>query len=66
MTKGEIEFAIRKAFNNFDTWNDVTGVIPKGSGYYYEMQGVISDAVKIGCKIACEGIDTNLDDILNE
>lgn len=66
MTKGEIDFAIRKALNNFDTWNDCTGVISKGNSYYYEMQGVIEDAVRIGSKVACEGIDTNLDDILNK
>ena len=66
MTKGEIDYAIREAFNNFDTWNDVTGVIPKGSSYYYEMQGVISDAVIIGGKIACEGIDTDLSEIIDK
>ena len=61
MTKCEQEFAIRIALNNFDIWNDATGVIPKDSSYYYEMQGVIEDAVKIGCKMACLGIDVGLD-----
>jgi hypothetical protein len=66
MNKGELEYATRIALNNFDIWNDVTGVITKGESYYYEMQGVIEDAVKIGSKVACEGIKTNLDDILNK
>ncbi len=30
MTRGEREFAIRKALNMFDEWNDVTGCFPKG------------------------------------
>lgn len=66
MTKGEVEFAIRKALNNFDEWNDVTGVISKGESYYYEMQGVIEDSVRIGCKVACGGVNTDLNDILNK
>ena len=66
MTKGEQEFAIRIALNNFDTWNDCTGVISKGSSYYYEMQGVIEDAVRIGSKVACKGINTNLSDIIDK
>lgn len=66
MTKGELEFAIRQALNNFDKWNDVVEVIIKGETYYYEMQGVIEDAVRIGSKIACEGINANLDDILDK
>jgi len=66
MTKGEIDYAIRIALNNFDKWNDVTGVISKGSSYYFEMQGVIEDAVRIGSKVACSGIGTDLDEILNK
>ena len=53
MTKGEIEYAIRKAHENFDRWNDVTGFIPKFSGYYYEALAVVEDAVKIGSRVAC-------------
>jgi len=48
MTRGEIDFAIRRALNAFDKWNDVTGVIEKRSSYYYEMQGCIIDAVHCG------------------
>lgn len=66
MTKGEQDYAIRQALNNFDTWNDVTGCFTKGESYYYEMQGVIEDAVKIGSKIACEGIDSDLNEILDK
>lgn len=60
MTKGELEFAIRKALNMFDNWNDVTGALDKGGSWYYECQGCIEDAVKLGAKIACEGINTDL------
>jgi hypothetical protein len=38
----------------------------KGTSYYYEAQGCIEDAVKIGAKIACEGIETDLSDIIQE
>ena len=66
MTKGELEYATRIALNNMDTWNDATGCFPKGTSYYYEMQGVVEDAVKIGSKIACEGINADLSDILDK
>lgn len=66
MSKGELEYAIRQALNSLDNWNDVTGLFPKGSGYYYEIQGVVTDAVKIGAKIACEGMNADLSDILNK
>lgn len=65
MTKGELDYATRQALNNFDQWNDCAGVIEKGTGYYYEIQGVIEDAVKIGSKVACEGINADLSDILD-
>jgi len=48
MTKGEIDDAVRRALNIFDKWNDVAGVVVKGTGYYYELQGVIEDAVRCG------------------
>jgi hypothetical protein len=63
MTKGELEFAIRKALNLFDIWNDVACQFIKGDGYYYEMQSVIEDAVKLGAKIASEGMTTDLSEI---
>ncbi len=66
MNTGEVQYAIRQALNSFDEWNDVTGVVQKGTSYYYELQGVIEDATRIGCKIACEGIDADLSDILGE
>ena len=47
-TKGEVDFAIRRALNLFDKWNDCTGYIPKFCGYYYEVQGLIEDAVHCG------------------
>ena len=51
--------------NSFDKWNDVTGLFQKGETYYYEVQGCIEDAVKIGAKIACEGINTDLSEIID-
>jgi hypothetical protein len=66
MTKGELDYATRQALNNFDSWNDVTGCFFRGSSYYYEIQAVIEDAVRIGAKIACEGIETDLSDILDK
>jgi len=52
MTQGEEDNAIREALNKLDEWNDVTGFVKKHTGYYYELQGVIEDAVKIGIKSA--------------
>lgn len=63
MTRGELEYAVRQALNNLDKWNDITGYLQKGTSYYYEIQGVIEDAVKIGSKIAIEGINADLSDI---
>jgi len=64
MTAGELAYAIRQALNVFDNWNDTTGAIPKGTSWYYECQSCIEDAVKIGAKIACQGINTDLSDIV--
>jgi len=52
MKKGEVESAERRALNLFDKWNDVTGYVPKHSGYYYELQGIIKDAVHCGIQEA--------------
>ena len=52
MTTPELEYAVRKAQENFDRWNDVTGFVPKFAGYYYEILAVIEDAVKIGARVA--------------
>ena len=66
MNKGEVDYAIRLSLNNFDKWNDVTGCFVKGESYYYEIQGVIEDAVRIGSKIACQGYEADLDEIINK
>lgn len=50
MNQGELESAVRRALNLFDQWNDVTGFVPKFTTYYYEMQGVIEDAVHCGAQ----------------
>ena len=66
MTIGELDYAIRKAQNNFDKWNDATGVPSKGCSWYYEILSLIEDAVEIGARVACEGYDADLSDILDE
>jgi len=55
MKKGEIYKAERIALNVFDKWNDCTGVIPDATGYYYEVQDCIIDAVHIGIQMALLG-----------
>lgn len=66
MTKGEIDYAIRQALNNFDEWNDVTGYFNKGTSYYYEIQGVAEDAVRIGSIIACQGLNGDLSEVIDK
>ena len=41
-------------------WNDVAGVVERDTGYYYELQGVVEDAVECGVQAAC-GIMQPLD-----
>ena len=55
MKKGQVEKAERIALNQFDKWNDVTGFIEDDSGYYYELQSLIKDAVHIGIQMAANG-----------
>lgn len=55
MENGKVRDAERKGLNEFDRWNDVTGVIPKHTSTYYELQGVIEDAVHIGIQMALNG-----------
>ena len=59
-TIGERDFAIRRALNLFDKWNDVTGFVPKFTGYYYELQGIIEDAVECGIQVA-NGVELELE-----
>lgn len=47
-TIGVVESANRRALNIFDKWNNITGFVPKHTGYYYEIQGIIEDAVHCG------------------
>lgn len=65
-TRGEIDYAIRRAFNKFDAWNDVTGYVPKFSGYYYEIQAVIVDAVHCGFQRATDQEGPLPSDVGNE
>ncbi|MEK7578764.1 MAG: hypothetical protein AAB456_03565 [Patescibacteria group bacterium] len=61
MKQGQIDSAIRRALNIFDKWNDATGVFQKHTGYYYEIQSVIEDAVHCGAQEAL-GIHKKLKD----
>lgn len=54
MNKGQVEKAERIALNQFDNWNDTVGLFDDDS-YYYEIQGLIKDAVHIGIQMALNG-----------
>jgi hypothetical protein len=55
MQTGMVKTAERKALNLFDKWNDVTGLVQPHTSYYYELQGVIEDAVHVGIQMALNG-----------
>lgn len=60
MTEGQMKDAKRRALNLFDKWNEVTGFVIPGTGYYYEIQGCIEDAVECGAQAAigiCEPLE---------
>jgi hypothetical protein len=50
VTRGELDFAIRRAMNILDQWIDATGVIDPRTSYYYELQSVVEDAVHCGAQ----------------
>ena len=52
MTKGEMESAKRRVLNILDNWVEVTGFVEKHTGYYYELQSVVEDAVHCGAQQA--------------
>lgn len=52
MEIGEIESAERRALNMLDRWLEVAGLVEKHTGYYYELQSVIKDAVHCGIQQA--------------
>jgi len=58
--KGEIEYAVRRAHNIFDYWNEQTGFVGKFTGYYYELLSVIEDAVHCGTQVAV-GVEEKLE-----
>lgn len=60
MTKGQLEYAKRRALNLFDKWNNVAGAVEKHTGWYYEFQSVIEDAVECGAQAAL-GIEEQLE-----
>jgi hypothetical protein len=55
MKTGQVKKAERLALSAFDKWNDVTGLVQEHTGYYYELQAVIEDAVHIGIQMALNG-----------
>lgn len=60
MNNGQMKDAQRRALNILDRWIDDTGFVQKGTGYYYELQGVIEDAVHCGSQGAL-GVHNLLD-----
>lgn len=64
-TIGKEEQAIRLAHNLFDEWLDITGLVAKHTSYYYELQSLLKDAVRIGMARACDD-DKKLKEILIE
>lgn len=50
MTTGELEDAKRRALALFDDWVAVTGFVRSGTCYYYELQGIVEDAVHCGAQ----------------
>lgn len=55
MKKGQVEKAERIALNQFEKWNDVTGFVEEHTGYYYELQALIKEAVHIGIQMSVSG-----------
>lgn len=61
MTQGELDYANFRARRIFEDWNDVTGAFSRGSSLYYELLGVLEDAVHCGAQTAlgiCEPLDS--------
>jgi hypothetical protein len=52
MSEGEIKDAVRRAMNILDVWVEVTGAVQRHAGYYYELQGIVEDAVHCGAQAA--------------
>lgn len=60
MSNGELKDAVRRALNIFEKWNECTGAVDEHSSCYWELQGVIEDAVHCGAQAAC-GVKKKLD-----
>jgi hypothetical protein len=60
MNTGELKNAERRALNILDKWIEATGQIGIGGGYYWELQGIIEDAVACGVQAAL-GVKEKLD-----
>lgn len=52
MNKNQLDYAIRRALNIFDQWNDVTGIFTRDCSAYGEITGIIEDAVHCGAQEA--------------
>ena len=66
MLDHELEYAIRKAQNHFDKWNDKTNAIPRRRDWYQDILNIIEDSVMIGVEIHKTGIDSDFKDILEK
>jgi len=50
--RDRLERAQRTNNRLFDAWNDSTGLFPKNTGYRYEIESLLEDAVQIGYEAA--------------
>ena len=55
MNKAQTEYAVRKAYENLDKWNEITGFVKINSGYYCELLSIIEDSIHIGIQMALKG-----------
>jgi len=44
--------AKERALDTFENWNEITGVLPTHTSYYFEVKGCIIDAVHCGVQRA--------------
>ena len=72
MKRGELKNAQRRALNILDAWLNATGAISRESSWYYELQGIVEDAVECGAQAATrdfhalEGEDAAYDCVYKE
>lgn len=65
MTDRGEEYAKRTALNNLDIWLGETGAISECSSWYYELQSIIEDAVKVGYEASVSSLEGALQSARN-